>query len=178
MHQSSNYQTFAAPLLRFGKQGEKTGWFYIQVPAEVAVQMHPADKKVFRVKGWLNEMPIAQVALMPMGEGDYVLPVNAAMRKHLKAPLGAIVQLRLCEDDSAIAIAADLLACLEDVPEARTFFESLAPSHKKYFSKWIEDAKTMATRTRRLTQAVEGLSHKMDFGTMIKWGRTEERFGV
>ena len=177
MKQQYNHQTFSAPLQRFNEQGEKTGWFYIQIPAEVAVKMHPADKKVFRVKGWLNEMPIKQVALMPMGEGDYILPVNATMRKQLKLPLGAIIQLRLCEDVSAIAIAADLLACLEDEPEASAFFESLAPSHKKYFSKWIEDAKTLPTRTKRLTQAVEGLSHKMDFGTMIKWGRTQDRFG-
>jgi len=69
---------------------------------------------------------------------------------------------------------ADLLACLEDEPEAMAFFQSLAASHRKYFSKWIDDAKTDATRTKRLVQAVEGLKRKMDYGTMIRWGREQK----
>ncbi|MCC6760196.1 MAG: DUF1905 domain-containing protein [Chitinophagaceae bacterium] len=166
--------TFSAVLQRFQQMGEKTGWTYIVVPEEMSLQLHSADRKGYRVKGLLNEVPIAQVALMPMGEGEMILPVNANMRKQLQQPVGATIQVRLSKDDTELSIAADLLACLEDEPEAMAFFQSLAASHRKYFSKWIDDAKTDATRTKRLVQAVEGLKRKLDYGTMIRWGREQK----
>jgi hypothetical protein len=165
---------FEAIIQRFGRLGEKTGWTYITIPEKEALKMHHADRKGFRVKGWLAELAIAQVALMPMGAGEFVLPINAAMRKGLAKPLGAKIRVRLSKDTSKLTIASDLLTCLEDEPEAKSFFESLAPSHQKYFSKWIDEAKTEATRTKRLAQAVEGLCRKMDYGTMIRWGREQK----
>lgn len=162
---------FIAIIHRFGEMGEKTGWTYITIPAEEAQKMHPSDKKGFRVKGKLHEMTIAQVALMPMGEGDYVLPINASMRKQLKQPLGASIRVQLSKDESPLTIDADLQACLAEEPEAQKFFTTLAPSHQKYFSKWIAESKTEATKTKRLAQAIEGLSRKMDYATMIRWGR-------
>jgi uncharacterized protein YdeI (YjbR/CyaY-like superfamily) len=96
------------------------------------------------------------------------------MRRGLAKPLGAKIRVQLSKDTSKLTIASDLLACLEDEPSALSFFESLAPSHQKYFSKWIEEAKTEATRTKRLAQVIEGLSRKMDYGTMIRWGREQK----
>jgi hypothetical protein len=169
----STQTDFFAIIQRFGSQGEKTGWTYITIPEKEALKMHSADRKGFRVKGFLQDYPIAQVALMPMGEGEFVLPINAAMRKGLAMPLGARIRVRLSKDESKLTIAPDLIACLEDEPKALAFFESLAASHQKYFSKWIDEAKTEATRTKRLAQVVEGLSRKMDYGTMIRWGREQ-----
>lgn len=172
----SSQTDFFAIIQRFGSLGEKTGWTYITIPEKEALKMHSADRKGFRVKGFLQDFPITQVALMPMGEGEFVLPINATMRKGLGKPLGSKIRVQLSKDESKLTIAADLMACLEDEPTALAFFESLAPSHQKYFSKWIEEAKTDATRTRRLAQVVEGLSRKMDYGTMIRWGREERDF--
>ncbi|WP_197428238.1 DUF1905 domain-containing protein [Phnomibacter ginsenosidimutans] len=63
--------TFTAVLQRFQQMGEKTGWTYIVVPEAISLQLHSTDRKGYRVKGFLNEVPIAQVALMPMGEGGF-----------------------------------------------------------------------------------------------------------
>jgi Domain of unknown function (DUF1905)/Bacteriocin-protection, YdeI or OmpD-Associated len=165
---------FERTLDRFGAQGEKTGWVNIIIPAELAQQLHATDRKSFRVKGTLDALPIAQVALIPMGEGDYVLPVNAAMRKAIRKPVGATVRLALSKDDRAFEMDADLVACIEDDPAAQAFFTSLAPSHQRYFSKWVSEAKTDATRTKRLAQVVEGLSRSMDFGSMVRYFRTRK----
>jgi L-ascorbate metabolism protein UlaG (beta-lactamase superfamily) len=170
------YQTdFTAVIHRFGEMGEKTGWTYIIVPSDEAQKMHAADKKGFRVKGKLHDVAIAQVALMPMGEGDYVLPINASMRKQLKQSIGASIRMQLSKDESALTIDDDFQACLAEEPEAQKFFNTLAPSHQKYFSKWIAEAKTEATKTKRLAQAIEGLSQKMDYATMIRWGRENNK---
>jgi hypothetical protein len=44
---------FTAIIKRFGQQGEKTGWTYIEVPAAMAEQLVPGNRKSFRVKGKL-----------------------------------------------------------------------------------------------------------------------------
>ena len=42
--------------------------------------------------------------------------------------------------------------------KAKTAFEAFPYSHKKEYIAWFEDAKTEATREKRLTQALEWIS--------------------
>ena len=46
--------SWTATIKKFDKQGEKTGWTYIEVPAELANKLQPGNKKGFRVKGRLD----------------------------------------------------------------------------------------------------------------------------
>jgi hypothetical protein len=61
---------FKTIILQFVDQGEKTGWSYISVPADIAQQIKPNNKKSFRVKGMLDGLAVGGLALMPMGEGN------------------------------------------------------------------------------------------------------------
>lgn len=160
--------TFKTTLLRFEKQGEKTGWTYIVVPAHIANQIKPNTRTSFRVKGKLDEFLIEQVALLPMGEGDFIIPINGSMRKGIRKEEGATLDVTLELDDSGFKVSDDLLICLEDEPAALEKFNSLSPGHQRYFSNWIEDAKTIETKTRRISQAVWGLARDMDFGAMVR----------
>ena len=72
---------FNTIILKFGDRGEKTGWRYIDIPADIAQQLMPGNKKSFRVKGKLDKYAIAHVALLPMGGGIFIMAVNAEMRK-------------------------------------------------------------------------------------------------
>lgn len=72
--------TFTTTILQFAQQGEKTGWTYILVPAAVAAKLNPGVKKSFRVKGKLDDFKVEKIALIPMGKGDFILTVNAAIR--------------------------------------------------------------------------------------------------
>lgn len=38
-------------ILKFGTKGEKTGWTYIEIPADIAKKLKPGFKQSFRVKG-------------------------------------------------------------------------------------------------------------------------------
>lgn len=71
---------FTATIAQFAAQGEKTGWTYIVVPADVAEQMNPGVRKSYRVKGKLDAHPIKSVAILPMGGGEFIMPLNASMR--------------------------------------------------------------------------------------------------
>lgn len=160
--------TFKTTLLKFEKQGEKTGWTYIVIPANIANQIKPDTRTSYRVRGKLDAFPIEQVALLPMGEGDFIIPVNGGMRKGIRKIEGATVEVSLELDTNEFKISADLLICLEDEPTALEKFNSLAPGHQRYFSNWVEGVKSIELKSKRISQAVWGLSKGMDFGMMIR----------
>ena len=159
---------FEALLEKFGAHGEKSGWTYINIPVEVTSQLKPGFKKSFRVKGLLDEHPIQSVALIPMGDGQFIMAVNAAMRKAIRKNKGAKVLVEIETDDEVIPLSAGLLQCLQDEPAAMKIFSKLPVSHQQYYSKWIETAKTDATKIKRITIAVNGLARNMDFGAMLR----------
>ncbi|MDE3213285.1 MAG: DUF1905 domain-containing protein, partial [Bacteroidota bacterium] len=148
---------FNALIKRFGAQGEKTGWTYIEIPEKVTSQLKPGFKKAFRVKGSLDAQSVKQVSLIPMGEGNYILPLNASMRKQLGKMKGDILEVQLEEDTRPLKINTYFLECLKDEPSAWEFFHTLPQGHRNYFSKWIESAKTDPTRDKRIAQAVNAL---------------------
>lgn len=159
---------FTTALKRFEKQGEKTGWTYIEIPADVAQELKPGNKKEFKIKGKLDNHSIYRVSLMPMGRGTFIMPVNAAMRKAIGKRHGAMVTVQLTEDRSEFVFNKDFIDCLADEPSAGDFFKTLPGSQQRYFSKWIDDAKTEQTRTKRIAQAVTALSKKQGYAEMIR----------
>lgn len=148
--------------------GEKTGWTYLEVPAEIAVKLKPGQKTSFRVKGKLDDFPIKQIALIPMGEGDFIMAVNSAMRKGIGKKQGAQVMVNIALDESAFKFSQDFISCLEDEPKAFAHFKTLTPGHQKYFSKWIDSAKTIETKSKRIAMALKALSEKMGYPEMIR----------
>jgi hypothetical protein len=159
---------FNAVIQQFQKQGEKTGWVYIEIPKKIAQELKPGNKKTFRVKGRLDSYAIKSVALMPMGEGDFIMSINAAMQKGTAKRKGDKLRVQLEADDKVPPLSPDLLECLSDEPLANEFFNSLAYSHRLYFSNWIESAKTAPTKAKRIAQAVNGLARKLGFGELIR----------
>ena len=160
--------TFTTTILRFAEMGEKTGWMYIEIPADIAEQINPGVKKGYRVKGKFDNYKIEKVALMPMGEGTFIIPFNAQMRKGTGKKNGAMLKVSLELDERTIPINAELLACLADEPNALKFFNSLSNSHKSYFSKWIDSAKTDATKAKRVAKSVNGLLKGQTFSDMLR----------
>ena len=153
---------------KFEKQGEKTGWTYIDIPADIAGLIKPANKKSFRVRGKLDGFKIAGVALLPMGGGAFIMPINGAMRKGVGKRHGAMLNVQLEEDKAPFQFNKDFMDCLADDPKAKEFFKTLAASHQRYFSKWIDAAKTESTQTKRIAQAVTALSQKKGYPEMVR----------
>jgi len=167
--------SFSTTILKFSKQGEKTGWTYIVVPAKVAKKLNPGVKKSYRVKGKLDDFKIEKTALIPMGEGDFIIPINAGIRKAMGKRLGATLNVQLEIDKSPILPPNELIECLKDEPEAFKYFNSLPQSHRNYFTKWIESAKTEPTKTKRIAMVVKTMVRKMDFGAMLREERDERK---
>ena len=159
---------FTTVILQFAEQGEKTGWTYIEIPADIAEQIKPNNKKSFRVKGSLDNYKINSVAIMPMGNGSFIMPVNAAMRKGTGKRKGAMLNISLEEDKAPLKLNEDFVACLNDEPAALKHFNALAGSHRNYFSKWIDSAKTDITKAKRIAAAVTSLARGDGYGEMMR----------
>ena len=166
--------SFTTTILKFGQQGEKTGWTYITIPAALAEKLQPGSKKSFRVKGKLDAHKISGVALIPMGGGDFIMALNAGLRKEIGKRKGALLKVQLAVDAVAYQINSTFLECLEDEPAAMLFFKSLPVAHQNYFSKWIESAKTEPTKIKRIAQAVSALAQKMGFPEMLRAKKNEK----
>lgn len=167
--------SFEALIEQFNQQGEKTGWTYIVVSTDIAQQLNPGVRLGYRVKGKLDSYELKGNNILPMGNGNFILPLNATMRKALRKHVGEWIQAKLEVDHTEVPISADLLDCLEDAPEAKAFFLSLNKSHRNYFSKWIEDAKTESTKAKRIQQTIIGCEMHMDYGEMIRYFREQEK---
>ena len=167
---------FTSTLLQFAEQGEKTGWTYIQIPQNIAEQLKPNNKKPFRVKGKLDNFKISGVALMPMGDGSFIMPFNATMRKGTGKHKGAMITATLEEDKAPLKLNEDFIACLNDDPAALQYFNSLAGSHRNYFSKWIDSAKTEQTKVKRIAMAVSALSRNMGYSEMMREQKDKKFF--
>jgi hypothetical protein len=159
---------FTTTIYKYGEAAEKTGWTFIEVPMAQAQLLKPGNKKAFRVKGFLDQTPFDGISLVPVGEGNFILPLKAALRKKLKKGEGATLQVQLQVDEQEIKPPEDLLQCLADEPKALAYFNKLPKSHQNYYIKWINEAKTEPTRTKRIAKSVMVLSVGGDFGAAVR----------
>lgn len=160
--------TFTTRILKFQNKGEKTGWSYIEISKRQAQQLKPDSKVSFRVKGLLDQHAIQKTAILPMGEGDFILPINGTIRKAICKKEGDIINVQLEVDERALILSSEFIKCLKDEPGAYEFFKTLPKSHQNYFSKWIESAKTIQTKTKRITMAVIALGSRQGYQEMMR----------
>lgn len=166
--------SFNSEIEKFDKMGEKTGWTYVFISFEVAEKINPGVKKSFRVKGSIDKVPIRQAALLPMGDGNFILPLKADLRKKIKKQKGEKVKLMLDKETQEFQLSSDFLTCLKEDKAAEKFFYGLTGSHQKYFSNWIESAKTVETKSKRIAQAMNGFSMKMGYPEMIRYFKAQK----
>ena len=79
-----------------------------------------------------------------------------------------MLNVKLQVDPEGYKLNEDFVACLNDDPAARNFFDTLSGSHRNYFSKWIDSAKTEPTKTKRIAMAVNALSKKWGYPEMLR----------
>ncbi|RNL56081.1 YdeI/OmpD-associated family protein [Pedobacter jejuensis] len=160
---------FKAEIERFETMGEKTGWSYVFLPNALANKIKAGCKKSFRVKGKIDALEVCGMATVPMGEGDFIIALKSELRKKLKKEEGSSVELFLEEDkDFKVEMPEDLEMCLSEEEHLMHNFLKQPKSHQNYYINWINQAKTEATRTKRLVMTVTAMDKEQDFGAMIR----------
>ncbi|MDZ7650765.1 MAG: YdeI/OmpD-associated family protein [Cytophagales bacterium] len=125
---------FTTTLHKFDKKGEKTGWTYLEISSRQAHQLKPNCKGSFRIKGAIDSYTFQKTALLPMGDGKFILPFNAALRKATGKKSGDKIKVSIEADDRKLEISADLMKCLKEDPMAMEYFSSLPKSHQNYYT--------------------------------------------
>jgi len=149
--------SFEATLVRPDQAG---AWTYLVVPFDVR-QVFGSAAQV-RVKGTLNGASF-RGTLLPRGGGAHILVVNKTLRDRARVKDGDAVLVEIEADDSpaeelvGTSIPEELGKALREDPRARQSFERLAPSHRREYARWVDEAKRADTRARRATRAVEML---------------------
>ena len=91
--------------------------------------------------------------------GRSMLPFSAEHRAASGVAAGDEVVVDLERDTAPREqpVPDDLAQALAAAPDAHTFFEGLAPGHRKEWVCWVEEAKKAETRSARIARAVERL---------------------
>ena len=150
------------------------GWVHIIIPSIIATKIHSEDKTGFRVKGMIDDYAFSGIGLLPAGEGDYYMALKADIRKKIMKKPGDKVTIQLEKDLAEYQLPELLVTCLEDEPEAYTFFKSLSKGHQRYYGNWIDSAKTEETKIARVAEAINALLRKHHFGQMMQHKKAEK----
>ena len=160
--------SFQTVIRRFADQGEKTGWTYIKVPGAYTDQINPGSKKSFRVKGKLDAHVFEKISLLPFGDGDFIMALNASIRKAIGKMEGEKISVQMELDERHPEAAPGFIESMKDEPAAFEAFYKLSKSHHHYFINWIEAAKTNETKAKRIAHAVNALVKGLGFGEMVR----------
>ena len=90
------------------------------------------------------------------------LPSKTAFRAHIKRAMelnaaGITVGRQARERKPELIVPADLAAAVKKNKKAQTTFDRFSPSHRREYVEWVTEAKTDATRAKRLQQTIEWL---------------------
>ncbi len=101
------------------------------------------------------------------------LPTKKVMTGYIKTAMklndeGVKPPTRVKKPPRELIVPEDLAARLKDNKKARATFEGFSPSNKREYVDWITEAKTEATRVKRLETTIEWLAE----GKVRNWKYT------
>ena len=124
----------------------------IRVPPEVVAGFGSGKKPAVRVTIGTHTYR-STVAVMG---GEFMIPLNAQNRTAAGVAAGDEVEvgLELDTEPREVTVPSDFARALDEDAAARRFFDGLSYSQKRWFTVGIEEAKTDATRERRIAKMV------------------------
>src|SRR5687768_556327 len=103
-----------------------------------------------------------RTTVAPMG-GRFLIPLSAENRTAAGVAAGEEIDVAIALDTETreITLPADYAAALDADPAIRRRFDALAYTHRKEQVRAIEDAKTDATRQRRIQKFLDHLRNSL-----------------
>ncbi len=137
-------------------EGEDGRWTCFTVPFNV--------EKVFgsrarvSVKGTINGFPYRS-SIFPMGDGTHMMMVNKAMQQGAGARVGDTVEVVMGPDTAprVVIVPYELKRALSKNKTAKAVFAKFSYSHQREIVGYIEEAKKLETRARRVEKTLKML---------------------
>jgi hypothetical protein len=140
------------------KGTRNNGWTYIDVPAEVSLELNKPGR-VF-ICGKVDGCDF-RTTFNKKGDGSGFFYVNQPLLKSISKTAGDIVSVDLQKDEEprVVHVPDDLTEALSCSERAMHTFENFPYSHKKEIIAWLDDTKKPETRMKRIVKAVEMLEN-------------------
>ena len=132
---------------------------YFVVPFDV--QKVFGTRAQVKVKGTLDGYPY-RGSIVPMGGGVHVMGLRKEIRDAIGKSAGDTVKvvMEIDSEPRMVEIPSDFKKALNKNKKIKVTFDKLSYSHRKEYVMWIESAKKIDTRIRRITKAIEKLSEQ------------------
>jgi uncharacterized protein YdeI (YjbR/CyaY-like superfamily) len=91
-----------------------------------------------------------------------MLHISKAIRQQTGKDIGELIEIELWKDNQlrTIEVPAHFQSLLEQ-EGLQPFFESLSYTHRKEYLRWLTEAKTETTKSKRQTKAIEMLKQRV-----------------
>ena len=125
----------------------------------------PEDKRVVCT---LNEKVEYQCAMLPRGDGSFLITVNKKIRDQLNLKPGSQVRVSLHKDESeyGLPMPEELAAVLEQDPEGSQFFHALTPGKLRtllYIVGQVKSSDKRIARALAIVEHLKGNAGKLDY---------------
>jgi len=160
--------SFKSIIYKYSTKGDKTGWTFVEIPADIIPKLKLKNRKGFRIKGLMDDIKFEKLSTYPTKENGFIIAINADMRKKLGKKEGAMLNTKFELDESKPIQSKELLDCLKEDKIALEAFKNLKVSHQNYHHRYVDTAKTSKTKAERIVNVINALYKKQDFGEMIR----------
>jgi hypothetical protein len=135
------------------------GGAYILFPFDT--QQEFATKGAIPVRATFDGIPYTG-SLTACGGPHHMLGILKAIRQQSGKDIGDLIEVELWKDDQprTLELPGNFRSLLEQ-EGLQSFFDSLSYTHRKEYIRWLTEAKTEATRSKRLTKAIEMLKQQV-----------------
>ena len=131
----------------------------VDVPRDVSNSLRKLagdNPKHIPVVGQVEGLPLKST-LSPRSGGSYRLHIHSSIWRKLRIDAGDIVEVMLLLDSEPRdpVLPHDLAGSLPDEPRALAVFNSLTPAFRRQIVRYVEHAKHVSTREKRISLTVK-----------------------
>ncbi|SCH74178.1 MULTISPECIES: YdeI/OmpD-associated family protein [unclassified Romboutsia] len=132
---------------------------YIEIPFDVEKEF--GSKRV-KVKATFDGIKY-RGSIVKMGTPCYIIGITKDIRKQISKDAGdnVFVEIEKDEEIRVVELPDDFKYALIENEFAMKFYDSLSYSSKRKYVQWIDSAKKVETREKRIVEAVSKLENKI-----------------
>ena len=133
----------------------KGGWTYIKIPAfgENKKTWFAAQKVNVIIDGHQYD----NTSIWKTKDGNYFLPVKAAIRKTIAKEEGEVVHITLSKTPEVLESDEEIIICLKEDPAALKKWNKLPAEEKKRLTGWIINAPSEDLKVNRMASLMNEL---------------------
>jgi hypothetical protein len=149
---------FQAKLLRPAEIDNGESWMFLILPKNASAKL--PSRSMTAIEGTINDIPFDAV-LEPDGQKSHWLKVDRKLSEAAGAEAGDVVTLEIAPaaEEPEPTLPPDLRAALATAePKARAVWEDITPIARRDWVQWINSAKQVETRARRIKNACSMLA--------------------